>query len=200
MRHLGSNTKSVRAAAFSLLISLLAPILGCTFGSQGLGTGISQQGIYCLRGAVKFTPTPAAIAGGPLEEPALPTSDEDCKNLATGFGTSWKFSKPGDPASVLTWTNWDLYKAVQFSDGNTYCVLKVFVPSNTVLDRGLGDWQAEFSLGDWSVTCPAVDVTYCAPDDHHEHILTVFNSTQHIDGCESGSQGVNDADIVPYPQ
>jgi hypothetical protein len=87
------------------LLSFLILLGGCTFGSQGgMENGLSQQGIYCIRGAVKFTPTPASLAFGAPDAQTSQVIDEECKNLANEFGTSWKFFKPDDPQSVIFWT------------------------------------------------------------------------------------------------
>ena len=184
-----------------VLISFYFTLSSCTtFGSKGLGHGFSQFGIYCIRGAVKFTPTPASLAGGPSNGPALPFDSSDCQNLAEGFGSSWEFSRIDDAETKLTGTKWDLYQVRQFIDGNTYCLLKVFVPSNVVLDKGLGNWQAKLQLGNWNVTCPVQEINICAEDVHEGQFVHVFNTTQHIDGCELGSQGINDPGFIPYPQ
>ncbi len=88
------------------LLSYLILLGGCTFGIQGvMGNGLSQQGIYYMRGAVKFTPTPASLAVGASDAQTSQVIDEECKNLANEFGTSWKFFKPDDPQSVILWKN-----------------------------------------------------------------------------------------------
>jgi hypothetical protein len=53
---------------------------------------------------VKFTPTPASLAVGAPDAQTSQVIDEECKNLANEFGTSWKFFKPDDPQSVIFWT------------------------------------------------------------------------------------------------
>jgi hypothetical protein len=198
-------SKPGKQARFFVALSFLPLLIilsGCTFGSQGgMGNGLSQQGIYCFRGAVKFTPTPASIAVGSSDEPISQVSDQECKNLANEFGTSWKFFKPEDPQSVIFWTKWDVYQSVLSLDDVNFCILKVFIPSNIVLEKGLGEWQAEFTLGNWSVTCPVREVTYCAEDDHQAHELTIFNATQHVDTCELGVEGIfEESTVIPFPE
>jgi hypothetical protein len=130
-----------------------------------------------MGGAVKFSPTPATLTFGAPDAQTSQVSDEECKNLANEFGTRWKFFKPDDPQCVIFWTKWDIYQSVLSADDVNFCILKVFIPSNIVFDRGLGEWQAEFTLGNWSVTCPVRNVTFYVEDVHQDHELQIFNTT-----------------------
>ncbi len=152
----------------ALVVFSLSFLVGCTFGgSGGLGTGLpTNLGVYCLRSATRYAPTPGSLAEGSPTQPALPLTEQNCKNSVAGLAVQWKFLRTDIPnATPLVANNWDVVDAVR-SSGNPSCIFKVYVPSEAVKDKGLGTWQVTHKVGDWSVTCPEVVIEQC-PTDHN---------------------------------
>jgi len=152
----------------TLLISSFSLLVGCTFGGGGgLGTGLPNNlGVYCLRSATRYAPTPGSLAEGSPTQPALPLTEQNCENSVAELAVQWKFLRTDIPnATPLVANHWDVVDAVT-SSGNPSCIFKVYVPSEAVKDKGLGTWQVTHKVGDWSVTCPEVVIEQC-PTDHN---------------------------------
>ena len=150
----------------ALLILSLSFLVGCKFGG-GLGSGLATDlGVYCLRSATRYAPTPGSLADGAPTQPALPLDEKSCENSVQGLDVRWEFLRTDIPnASPLVANRWDVVDAIT-SSGNPSCIFKVYVPSKAVKDKGLGTWQVTHKVGDWSVTCPEVVIEQC-PTDHN---------------------------------
>ncbi len=174
------------------LVISLSLITGCTFGgSGGLGAGLpTNLGVYCLRSATRYAPTPGSLAGGPPTQPALPLTEQDCESSLEGLVVQWEFLRTDIPnASPLVANSWDVVDAVT-SSGNPSCIFKVYVPSEAVVDKGLGVWQVTHKVGDWSVTCPEVVITKC-PTDHNAYNFWTSHTTINKDGCIQQEIGID---------
>lgn len=175
-------------APLVLSFSLLA---GCTFGGGGLGAGLpTNLGVYCLRSATLYSLATDSIAAGTPTQPALPITEQDCQASLEGVPVQWEFLRTDIPnAAPLVANSWDVVDAVN-SGGNSSCIYKVYVPSNSIEKKGLGVWQVTHKVGDWSVTCPEVVISKC-PTDHNAYNYWTSHTTIGKDGCIQQEIGID---------
>ncbi|GJM14723.1 MAG: hypothetical protein DHS20C13_00500 [Thermodesulfobacteriota bacterium] len=173
------------------LVISLSLIAGCTFGG-GLGSGLpTNLGVYCLRSATRYAPTPGSLAGGPPTQPALPLTEKGCESSLEGLVVQWEFLRTDIPsASPLVANSWDVVDAVT-SSGNPSCIFKVYVPSEAVIDKGLGVWQITHKVGDWSVTCPEVVITKCPTNENPTINFWTSHTTIGQEGCIQKEIGID---------
>lgn len=155
-------------------------LLGCTFGG-GLPAPSGQLGIYCIRAATHYDPTPTSLA--PSGPQALPLTEQNCASSLEGVDMQWKFVRTDiSNATPIIVDHWQVVNAAT-SSGEPACIFKVFVPSDVVKDKGLGRWQVTHEADNWSVTCPDITIVKCPTEENAAVDFWTSHATIGKEGC-----------------
>ncbi len=146
-------------------LALLAAT-GCQFNTSGPFSPPEELGASCFLVSTRFVPAPNGITSQPGTA-ALPATIAQCKEYAESHDISWTFEAlaPPTPQTIqFPLTQVDPIQLVIDEDGAQYCVLRRALSYDFVEETGLGPWQVTHQVGDWSVTCPEVEITQCATE------------------------------------